>query len=537
MKKILFILIVFSTVSLIAQKKTILAVMEIEDRTGTLSEQMLEAGTELLRANLGSSNEFIVIDKSRQAKALENIVKQARKASYEMCYDVNCQIPLGQALSADTILRSTINELGGVYSLSVEMVDLAKEATVKAGNADFDGTAAGLRTAVQSCVTQLTGKSAVTGQIQLSIGDTQLKSLERFDAVKSAVTDVNVDVLVAYDEADKLEKMENVTEIAYDVIKAWEKVVSFETDNPYLEIAERRLAQWREFVESRRAFEEQYQRDRGNILKIIPLSVISYDQKLDMVIQYLKVYSERYGVDDAKNLLKNSEEKEVSQKILNDEKYKSTFVEIATGMCEQEDGRSCFLLYEMKKEPQILARSCELQYEKGCNLIKEKEEEKEKLVQQKIAEEEEEKRIRDEKIAIQREKSIQRELAQAGSFRKRLGAAGIIAGGILAGTGGVMFALAKKANSDGHNAYNRYMSATNSKDAENLWNDVQSYSDKEKGFKVAGTSAFAVGGGLLLTGVILFLVDSPREREIKRKYDITFYGDPFTRTAGFVFHY
>jgi hypothetical protein len=536
-KKFIFVLMFFSAVTLVAKDKTILAVMEIEDRTETLSEQILEAGTELLRANLGSSDDFIVIDKSRQAKALENIVKQARKESYEMCYDVNCQIPLGQALSADTILRSTVNELGGVFSLSVEMVDLAKEATVRAGNADFDGTAAGLRFAVQSCVTQLTGKSAVSGQIQLSIGDTTLKSLEKFDAVKSSVTDVNVDVLVAYDKADKLEKMANVTEIAYDVIKAWEKVVSFDTDNPYLEIAEKRLAQWREFVESRRAFEEQYQRDRGNILKILPLSVVSYDQKLEMVIQYLKVYSERYGLDDAENLLKNSEEKEIAEKILSEDKYKKEVVRIGTEMCEQKDGKSCYFLYKIKKEPEFLVQSCALEYEQACNQIKEKEEEKERLKQQKMEQAEEEKRIRDEKIAIEREKSAQRELQSAGALRKGLGATGIIVGGILAGTGGAMFTLAKKANSDGHDAYSRYMDAANSKDAQNLWNDVQSYSDKEKGFKIAGTSMLAVGGGLLLTGVILFLVESPREKEIKRKYDITFYGDPFTKTAGFVIYY
>jgi len=156
-KTLVFWLICFSFFMLAAKPK--LAVMAIDDQSGKMTEKVKEAATTLLRMNLSSSGEFIVIDESRQQKVLKDIIKEKKKESYQKCYDEKCQIPLGQALSADTILRSTVTELGGVFLLGVELVDLAKEAAVKAANAEFDGTEKGILAAVKKVVNDITVKS------------------------------------------------------------------------------------------------------------------------------------------------------------------------------------------------------------------------------------------------------------------------------------------------------------------------------------------------------------------------------------------
>ena len=66
------------------------------------------------------------------------MIKQMKEASYQDCNDKNCQIPLGQALSADTILRTTITFLGGIYKITSELVDLAKEATIRGAEQKFN---------------------------------------------------------------------------------------------------------------------------------------------------------------------------------------------------------------------------------------------------------------------------------------------------------------------------------------------------------------------------------------------------------------
>lgn len=106
-----------------------LAVMTIENRTGDdLSGQLMDNLTDFLRTQIARRGNFVVIDKSRQAAALKQLVAEERKESYKQCYDKSCQIPLGKALSADTVLRVKITRIGSTYHLSAEMVDLAKEA-------------------------------------------------------------------------------------------------------------------------------------------------------------------------------------------------------------------------------------------------------------------------------------------------------------------------------------------------------------------------------------------------------------------------
>ena len=104
--------------------------MDIEDRSGSLKSKILGDLTEYLRDRITATGKFLVIDRSRQGKALKTIMKKEKSESYRDCYSKQCQVPLGQALSADSIARASLTRIGGTYALSIEIVDLAKEATV-----------------------------------------------------------------------------------------------------------------------------------------------------------------------------------------------------------------------------------------------------------------------------------------------------------------------------------------------------------------------------------------------------------------------
>ncbi len=64
---------------------------------------------------------------------------EKKKESYKQCYEKSCQIPLGQALSADSILRTTLTHIGGVYVVSAELVDLEKQAGMGAAVEECEG--------------------------------------------------------------------------------------------------------------------------------------------------------------------------------------------------------------------------------------------------------------------------------------------------------------------------------------------------------------------------------------------------------------
>lgn len=161
MKKFCLILVLlFISLTLYAADKPMLAVMEFEDRSGNLPERTLSDAAEYLRSALASSGKFILIAKERQEKAM---IAEMKKESYKLCNDKNCQIPLGQALSADTILRTTINFFGGTYIVTSELINLEKEATEKAVKAIFDnGNERELRHALNDIAQQITGVAVDT---------------------------------------------------------------------------------------------------------------------------------------------------------------------------------------------------------------------------------------------------------------------------------------------------------------------------------------------------------------------------------------
>ena len=214
MKKKLIVLMLICFSFVLYADKPKLAVMSIEDQSGKLTEKITNSATTLLRAHLASSGEFIVIDEGRQQKMLEEIIEEKKKESYELCYDDKCQIPLGQALSADTILRSTITELGGTFSLSVELIDLAKEAVTKAANAEFDGTEQGISEAVKKIVNELTVKSVEESK-KLKEIEEQKKKQEKIEKDKKEKAEKELKLKKEREELLAKQKKEEQIRLAY----------------------------------------------------------------------------------------------------------------------------------------------------------------------------------------------------------------------------------------------------------------------------------------------------------------------------------
>jgi len=326
-KKLIFVIVLIFSFFLYAEKPK-LAVMSIDDQSEKLSEKIKNSATTLLRMHLSSSGSFIVIEEGRQQKVLNDLIKEMKKESYKMCYDDKCQIPLGQALSADTILRSTVTELGGVFVLGVELIDLAKEAVTKAANFEFDGTEQGMTEAVKKIVHDLTVKSAQ-----------ESKKLK--------------------DEEEKRKKQE-------------------------------------------------------------------YDLKM-----------------------KKQREEEIERK---------------------------------KKE--------------------------------------------DAKMA-----AYKKELSEAGFKRKALALTAFLSGAALAGSGIGLLVYSDKLDEMEHDAYSNYLSALKEADAVKYRKDVEKYRDQEKVSKIVGGILTGAGAGLILTSIIAWSVDSSGEKAVKKKYNISFSLDPFSKMA------
>lgn len=110
--------------------ESVLAVMDIDDRSGKVSEKLGGDLVEYFRSAISDTTGLVVIDRSRQERALDKLVRQEKRESYKACYDDQCQLPLGRALAADAIVRTIVMRLGSKLMITCEIVDLAREATV-----------------------------------------------------------------------------------------------------------------------------------------------------------------------------------------------------------------------------------------------------------------------------------------------------------------------------------------------------------------------------------------------------------------------
>ena len=173
MKKICIVFVLFLTVfQLFADDddKIKLAVMEFEDMSGKIEENILANATEYIRVVFASTNRYIIISKDRQKSTISEMRKKFNTdPTYKSCTDKNCQIQLGQALSADMIVKTTITSFAGLYTLSSELIDLEKEATIIAAKEDYDGSDMALKTAIDKLVEKIVKvETEVNGEISIS---------------------------------------------------------------------------------------------------------------------------------------------------------------------------------------------------------------------------------------------------------------------------------------------------------------------------------------------------------------------------------
>jgi hypothetical protein len=143
-----------------AQKEWVVAVMNVETSGKTpFDKNTLLALTDQVRVFLAERGARVV-DRSTQDQALKGMVDEEKKKSYQACVDSSCQIPLGKALAASHILRSTVAKFGKACATNGELIDLRSEVTVAAGSARSDCEEEALLYAAETLAEQLIAGSS-----------------------------------------------------------------------------------------------------------------------------------------------------------------------------------------------------------------------------------------------------------------------------------------------------------------------------------------------------------------------------------------
>lgn len=149
-----------------------IAVVDFEDRTNQIKEEVLQGSKDYLIQTLKATGKYEVIPNDVVQKA-----KSSRK-DWAKCFSLDCQTALGSDLKADTIVSSSIDFFAGIHTLTINFVTVKTKIKTEAGASDFNGTAVGMKSALDAVVATLQGKKV--NKVETVQQSEQNQSLEKY---------------------------------------------------------------------------------------------------------------------------------------------------------------------------------------------------------------------------------------------------------------------------------------------------------------------------------------------------------------------
>ncbi|MCK5807875.1 ankyrin repeat domain-containing protein [bacterium] len=145
----LLLLLLFLTSFLHAAK---VAVMPIEDRTKSIKPAVITASEQYIIKMLGNMGKYQLISSATRAQVMN------RTPVWKKCRQMECQIAIGKALQADMVLTASVDQFAGIYTITFNFIDVVQKLKTEAGATDFNGTAVGMRSAIENIVARIHGK-------------------------------------------------------------------------------------------------------------------------------------------------------------------------------------------------------------------------------------------------------------------------------------------------------------------------------------------------------------------------------------------
>lgn len=108
-----------------AEDAAVVAVFDIQDKTGRFSAAQMEQLTTYFSTQLGEGQRFKVVPRAQIKQALT----AQKKESYASCFDEQCQIEIGKELAAQKSLQTEIIAVGTQCAIAATLYDLTQAAS------------------------------------------------------------------------------------------------------------------------------------------------------------------------------------------------------------------------------------------------------------------------------------------------------------------------------------------------------------------------------------------------------------------------
>ena len=190
-------------------------------------------------------------------------------------------------------------------------------------------------------------------------------------SAQTTLSELDIELLQLFEKAKKVEEEGWLLPAA--AMAKWQELADKPDPNPYKQTALDRVALWKKYADDRAALGEKRKLDREKLQKALPLTVISFDEKVRYLREYLYAYGTLFGADEVFELIDALSDKALAKK-LRDGVLDPAIVGEWQIACDRNDGAACYFLgvAQGASGDNALRKGCDAQVGMACHAIAKK---------------------------------------------------------------------------------------------------------------------------------------------------------------------
>ena len=377
----------------------------------------------------------------------------------------------------------------------------------------------------------------------------------------SDVMNSDAEVLKLFEAASAVDRQTESLSTPSKAVSAWANVEKAQGNNPFTGVAQQRIKDWNGAI----AKLDAHEADLSKLKTDISNTSVTAAQKAQMIVDYLDKHGVIFGTADVLNLIAPTQNgstdsndmyqnyayyvSESSYKELsNNDSVKAKIKDTRNKRCELQSGIDCKNYAENHaandaEKAAYLKKACDYGVQDSCAV-----QVAEAAPQQTVAPKQETK-------APTENDKYKQELNDAGRRARIIAASATLAAGVvIAGLGGASFYGMNWAKKQRNNAYDEYLAVTPDNpdpDKAELYQDEEKrqeimdyyrnqtndYDKKRKTYLILGAVGAGVGVALIATGITLFCIEFDGEKEVKKKYNVSFGANPLNGSFQFAMNW
>ncbi len=185
---------------------------------------------------------------------------------------------------------------------------------------------------------------------------------------QTTLSELDVELLQLFEKAKKVDAEGWLLPAA--AMAKWQELADKPDPNPYKQTALDRVTLWKKYQGDRTALGEKRKLDREKLVKALPLTVVSFDEKVRYLREYLYAYGTLFGADETFELIDTLPDKAAAKK-LKEGLFDPALVGEWQIACDRNDGAACYFLgvAQGASGENALRKGCDAQVGMACHAI------------------------------------------------------------------------------------------------------------------------------------------------------------------------